>query len=401
MTSNMSRKKMLIIHHGTGLGGGLVALVALINILLEDYDIEVFCVHNSDAVEYLERSGLKVHIAKSKFYEKYYQLNIYSEASFSGILSLIRSTISFISYFISIFYYNDIELKKFSGKFDILYLNSLFLSDWMPAGKKYFKEIFIHVREPLKKGAFGFRRNIIRNVIKKYYSKIIYISKDNRDRVQIIKNSIVFYDPILPRYNDKVIIDTEKKYKYFCFVGGSQRIKGYDQVLKALKYLDSNIKVFFIGSMYEIEENIGSLQFRFRALFSKFLRETLPSLKEIIASSQNLIIVGKVENVFDYYENSIATICPFAKPHACLPILESLSVGKPVIISDVEGMDEFVNDSCSLIFKNGNYIDLAKKINDLSRNMNKNYFDDCLAHYKQLQLENSDISKFLNSNEKI
>jgi glycosyltransferase involved in cell wall biosynthesis len=67
------------------------------------------------------------------------------------------------------------------------------------------------------------------------------------------------------------------------------------------------------------------------------------SLMAILNQSNKIIKVGLVDNIFDYYRNSMVLLPRFSKPHASLSVLEAFYVGKPVIVSDVEGMDEIVN----------------------------------------------------------
>ena len=82
--------------------------------------------------------------------------------------------------------------------------------------------------------------------------------------------------------------------------------------------------------------------------------------------SEKIINIGLVDNIFDYYSTSLALISPFSKPHASLPVLEAFSIGKPVIVSNVTGMDELVNVNNGFIFKNGDEIALANAINKMA-----------------------------------
>lgn len=69
----------------------------------------------------------------------------------------------------------------------------------------------------------------------------------------------------------------------------------------------------------------------------------LEKLYLMLRTSPNVLLVGTVDNVLGYLDECHALISPFSKPHASLPILEAFYIGKPVIVSDVLGMKEFVD----------------------------------------------------------
>ncbi|WP_157956062.1 glycosyltransferase [Flavobacterium kingsejongi] len=363
MESGISKKKILIIHHGSGLGGGLVALIGLIKELKIDHDVSVFCVFDSDAVDYLKALNVTVYLSQSKFYKKYYNLFTHSAASYNNLMNSLKKIYLFFLSLLNIFFFSARELKKFNGKFDVLYLNSLFIADWIPVGRKYgFKKTVVHVREPLDSGFAG--KFWFRMLLKKYSDLIICVSKDNLKRINIKNKSICVYDPVVVR--ESQIVNLDIRDKNFIYLGGSQRIKGFEQLINSLEYLNDNIRILFLGPIDEITENYSSMNFKIRSVFSSYLRYDIKKLKLKFENSDKIIRIGKVNNVFDYYQNAIGIICPFAKPHACLPILEGLSIGKPFILSNVEGLNELPINDVFLQFKNGDYLDLANKINQMS-----------------------------------
>lgn len=359
------KKTVLVIHHGSGIGGGLIALVGLIEKMQDNFDITVLCIFNSNAVDYLIEKDIKVEVIEGKFYSKFYDLFVHSEANFSNIPNYLRSFKNLILYFLNMLFFSKRQLYKFKDKYDILYLNSLFLSDWLVWGKRIFKKTVIHVREPLAEGALGFRKGLIRSIIKRFCDQIVAISHDNADRLDLHFKTVVLLDPVLERPFKSLNIDFQ--YKYFVYVGGSQRIKGFQDLINCLEFLDPDIKIFFVGPTYEIKESEDTLFYKVRSLFSKYLRKDLRILKHKYLNSENLIKIGSTNDVFDYYNSALGLIAPFAKPHACLPILEAMSIGKSSLISDIDGMNEFVSHLPYQQYKTGNARDLANKINDFSK----------------------------------
>ncbi|MHC0447286.1 glycosyltransferase [Flavobacterium sp. 3-218] len=367
-------KNILIIHHGRGVGGGLIALLGLIEELKQKNNVHVLCVFDSEAVQYIQKLGVEVIIAKSKFYSNFYGIFVHSEASYFDIIDLCRNLKNLISFFLNKYIFAKKELSSLNINFDIIYLNSTFISDWALAAKKYKKQTFIHIREPLAKGVLGIRRSIIKNDIDKYCDKIIAISKDNALRVGLETKTTIVYDPVVVKGRSfSNAINQNPNFKHFLYMGGMQRIKGFEQLVQALPYLNENVRIYFLGGDFRFPDN----KFKRFVLFFDPYMWRINSLIKSLNKSKHIIKIGLVDNIFDYYANSLSLVSPFSKPHAALPVLESFSVGKPVIVSDIIGMDELVDLNNGLFFRNGNGKELASAINKMSTLNNSEYFNMC------------------------
>lgn len=367
-------KNILIIHHGRGVGGGLIALLGLLEELKIKNNVHVLCVFNSEAVQYIEKLGVTVTIAKSKFYSRFYGVFVHSEASYFDIIDCCRNLKNLITFFLSKYIYAKKELSNLNIEFDTIYLNSTFISDWALAAKKNKKQTCIHIREPLAKGIFGFRKGIIKNCINKYCDQIIAISNDNALRVGFEDRTKIVYDPVVMKGRSTSFqVDKNPNFKYFLYLGGMQRIKGFEQFVQSLPYLNENVRVYFLGGDFRFPNN--KLK-KFILFFDPYMWR-INSLIGNLNKSKHIIKIGLVDNIFDYYANSIALVSPFSKPHAALPVLESFSIGKPVIVSDIVGMDEIVDLNNGLFFKNGNGRELASAINKMANLDNSEYHDMC------------------------
>ncbi|CAD5344722.1 glycosyltransferase family 4 protein [Flavobacterium bizetiae] len=389
-------KKILVIHHGVGVGGGLIALLGLLEDLKTKYEVKVLSIFDSEASEYIRKTGVEVYFPKSKFYSKFYNLFIHSEASYFGIIYYIRNLKNLLTFFLSKYYFSKRELLNLNFEYDVVYLNSTFISDWSFGAKKNEKKVVIHVREPLAKGAVGLRKRLIRNTIIKYCDKVIAISKDNAHRVGLLKKTTIIYDPVVLKYRNttSVPITLETKYKYFLYLGGMQRIKGFEQLVNSLPFIDNDIKICFLGGGFTTSHNKIK---RLISLVDPYMWRINNLLKRL-DESDKIINIGLVDNIFDYYNNTIALISPFSKPHASLPILEAFSVGKPVIVSDIEGMNEIVTVENGFFFKNNNPKDLAEKINEFAKLDNekiKQLGDNAKNKYLSIVNNNPHIIKVL------
>jgi glycosyltransferase involved in cell wall biosynthesis len=378
-------KRILLIHHGTGLGGGLVALLGLIDELKKDYNVSVFCIFDSDAVEYIEQRGVNVIRPKSIiFYKYFYKIFSHTSAEYFNLLKYIFKLYKFLIYYVNKYFFSKIEYNCLLKDYDLVYLNSTFISDWAYYPSKNGKKVIVHIREPLKDNRKFIFYNLIRSNIKNNCNWIISITKDNAARLNILDRTTIIYDPIIKIRNKKENIlelnyEIDSKYKYFTYLGGSSRIKGFEQLVNSLKYLNNDVKIFFLGGY---TDKITSLNQFIKGLFDPYIFKSI-RLYKILEKSPNAIMIGKTADVFFYYKKSVATISCFSKPHASLPILESFFEGVPVIVSDVKGMDEFVKKNESgFFFINGNSSDLASKINYVA-NLNE----------KELILISSNIEK--------
>lgn len=375
-------KKILILHHAPIVGGALIALIGLVEELEKENEVIVFSIFEGEGVSYLENAGVKVIVPEAKFYQKRYSLFVHSAAAYFNIVDEWLKLKSLTYYFINKYFYALPALKEHLKEIDIVYLNSIFISDWAFAAKKLNKKVIVHVREPVSRNGIGYK--VIKNNIRRYCDKVIAVSKDNATRLDLKDLTSVVYDPVVMRNrnNDhKILLD--KKIKYFVYVGGDARIKGFEQLANALEYLDDNIRIFFLGGSNTYSSN--PLKRIIRKIIDPFAQKHM-YLHQKLKLSNKIIYVGLTDQVFSYYNNSSFLISPFTKPHACLPVLEAFSCKLPVIVSDVEGMDEIVDSSNGLFFTNNNPKSLAKQINYAASIDDKDYL---------LMSENS-FSKYLN-----
>lgn len=357
-------KKLLIIHHGEGVGGGLIALLGVIEELRMQYVVEVFCIFDSSATEYIRNKGVKVHLPISLFYKRVYRPFLHSDASYFNIIDFLRSFKNIGTYFLSKYLFAKKELNSIKFDYDLVYLNSTFISDWAYAGKELNKYTIMHVREPLAKGVLDLKYHLIRDTIRRNCDRVIAVSKDNSDRLDLINKTVVIYDPVVTQGRGvEIKIEPDKKIKYFLYLGGTQRIKGFEQLVKSLPYINKNVSIFFLGD--SSRQNSGKIKTMILFLLDPF-QWKLNSLINSLNGSDRIINIGLVDNVFDFYEKSLALVSPFSKPHASLPILEAFSIGKPVIVSNVSGMEELVNERTGFFFKNNKPKDLARAINKLA-----------------------------------
>ena len=113
-------------------------------------------------------------------------------------------------------------------------------------------------------------------------------------------------------------------------------------------------------------------------------------------SSQNVQFLGLLSNSIDYIKNCDVLISPFTIPHFSRPIMEAYACGKPVVVSDIDGMSEIVqegvtgylipnNDSKALAECLNRLADERKVLKELGRN-GGNYFKKVFAPEKNIEI---------------
>ena len=335
-----------------GIGGAPLSLLYLIERLdTSVYEPLVIFLNDSEVIELFKEKGISCKVLDQKtklfvhleaFWYKWYFLPM----AVCPLLSTIRV-------------YKKIAKEVYlEEKPDIIHLNSLFLFHWTRAAKELQIPIICHVREALAEGYFGIRKNLIRNILKKNATKIIAISNDNAKRLDIPEKTVVIYNFIDFNYFSRkpYILPNSEDKKYALYLGGQIRYKGFYTMVRSLKYLNENIIVKFAG-------------YYSKNLFHKNPIRTLFLHK--MRKSRNAIEVGVITNVPGEMRKSSVIIFPATKPHFARPVIEAGAMGKPVIISALEGNNEMVEDQINgLMFNSRSPGDLASKINNLLNDEN-------------------------------
>jgi len=359
----MDRKiKILFIHHAAGWGGAPISMIELIKSLDKNkFQVQVLLLKNSIVAEKLFENGIDFYLPTTFFYRKVYQYFCHLETSFLKWYHIFRFFKKSILWLLSRYFYAKKELRKFD--YDIVHLNSSVLTDWLaPAAKN--GKVIIHVRETFKKGKFDFLYYFFRHQINKYANKIIAISYDNAKRINIPEKTIVVYN--FAKTPEQKPSENSYFSKKFLYLGGSAEIKGFYTLVSALDYLDEDIKILFAGN-YVLHYSKNKLKIFLKKILGIDQQKKLALQK--IKSHKNAIEIGLTYNINFYLQECCCLISPFTVPHFSRPVIEAFLHKKPVIVSDVEGMDEIVtHNENGIIFKTDDAKSLANAINFIARN---------------------------------
>jgi len=138
--------------------------------------------------------------------------------------------------------------------------------------------------------------------------------------------------------------------KKIIYVGGGGSIKGFDFLLDSLRLVRTNNFVLYMAGSYSEKQ-----------------RKKIIKLK----SNANIKILGEVNGIESYIEDSDFLLLPIRAAHFCRPAIEAGLCGKSFLISDLEGINEFaINNINCLRFKKDSTDEFAQKIDFLFENEN-------------------------------
>lgn len=393
-------KKILFIHHASTWGGAPNSMIKLIeNLDKEKYEAEVLLMKTSVVSERLKNKGIKYSIAKSVFYNKFYHYFPHIEFEYLKWFQILKFTKLALYWFLSRYYFAKRELDR--HEFDIVHLNASVLTDWMAPAKKSGK-VVIHIREPLRKGSFNAINIFLLNQMRRYADHIIAISNENANRINIPhKTSVVYNYSNIENLNELEI----GKYSShsILYVGGSERSKGFQNMVDALQFINKGIIVYFAGyySMV-LSENKNDISSKIKRIIKKMLFRKEAELFQKIQNSQKAMIVGLIPEINAYLDKSVCLVSPFTIPHFSRPIIEAFARRKPAIATNIDGMNEMIEDGHNgILIPNGDSKALASAINylcenpDVAKKMGDNGYD--VAKYKFSQNNINQISTIYNN----
>ena len=370
-------KKIVYIQHASEFGGSVMSLF---------YILEGFKKYYKDEIR-----PIVVFSKKNKHIENFYQKNGYATKFFStiytyehtqalvynlyNIFSLYKELLQLFNLIRS--YNRTIKIIE-ELKPDIVHLNSIVLLGSAIALKRKNIPFIWHVREHSKKGIFGLRRFIIKKIISKSNSRLIFISNSDRASWGNPINSEVIYNFVDFNKFDynlakKSLIGgvkiPENGFKIL-FLGGVNKIKGTIYLIKAIselqrKYKIDDVILLFAGGNYVMPNSI----------FYKFIRYILPFFNmhtysqqidnEILKSKfpSNFIKLPFINNVEDLFIDSDLLIFPSIRPHFARPIMEAMVMKKPVIGSNLEGVKELIiNDFNGILITPKSHLEIMNSV---------------------------------------
>ena len=217
-------------------------------------------------------------------------------------------------------------------------------------------KLVIHVHSDFTSGQKeSFKNRLLEKIGISLLSKIdrvIYVSESMYNHSKV-KNKVYIPNAIVgSRLPNDLTRHTDMP--TFLMFGWSPKVKGVDIAVKAINYLNDELhtkaKLLLVHSKKGTDELFGFLQ-------SKGI-DTNNDLKYVE-------LLTPTENVFDYYLRSNVFISSSRSEGFSYSILEALSIGMPVIMSDIEGTKWASKYGSVFSYKAESYYELALKMKEL------------------------------------
>lgn len=340
-------KNILFIHHYGGYGGAGISLINNIEMLKDDYRITVILPSYPDD---MRNELLRLNVKVIEFNDVIGTVPIYSGGSDFWKPSMYKSIFK-------IFGFNKFLNKIIkTDNYDFVLVNSITLF-WVGFKKNIqFEKLGCFVRETRDKRK-KISNILIKKIINKYFSKIFFISEFDKNTYEDRRSKSKYYliNDCMKKVN--FIKSKNKNSLNLLFLGGYQKIKGLDILLKALNYLNNkDIKLSIAGDT-EIK--------------SSYANKIHKSINTLNKKGMNIKVIGTVKNASDMYNDTDILIFPSRKPHQSRPLFEAGFYKIPVIITENEIVNERIENGFNgFKFEARNFKSLSRKIKLFIKNPN-------------------------------
>lgn len=348
----MDDQRILQIINSSGLGGA----ETIVEGIIKKTKHPVFCLHK-DKVDKFKGLLSKIYFGTKTGYYKFNPLIL---NKLNQVIKEKNVRILHVHLATSLFY--ALLIKKFNPSIKIIYHEH--------------GEIFTEKKLQFFLKMFKSKINLFIAVSKATKQQLIKKANIPQEKIIVLSN---FVD--LDKFNiEHITRDTQNERKKFGiksnlfvigFIGRLTEIKGCEYLIRSLPYLKFDYKVIIAG------EGI--------------LKNKLKDLTKKLAIENNIIFLGYTPAPESVYPLLNVITIPSLNESFSLSAIEAMSMGIPVIASNVDGVNELVIDrKTGLLFKKTDYKNLAEKLNLLNNNkkLRDNIIKTSLRYSEKYSLKN-------------
>ena len=335
-----TRKKILFIHHGKGLGGAPLSLLYLIQsldksryqpVVLFLYDSEIINLYKTNGIEVLGPTNTLDFPHTKIWWFRWYHLPYLART--------IKSTCKTL-FFTARHWLNQV-------KPDIVHLNTSSLIAWGVAAHRMGIPVVWHIREPLADGYLGLRKWLVRTVVGRYATAIIPICKNDAKPWQHAPKTNVIYNAVDPQRFDATRSGDEfcrqhnlnPKNPIMLFVGGLSEEKGTlpiiniaKQVIKLLPHTQ-----LVIAGQGDFTGTASGIRRVFPA--ARYQRHVQRALRTL---GHSVHVLGPIHDIPAAMAASAVVLFPATVGHFARPVIEAGFMQKPVVASNLPPLNELV-----------------------------------------------------------
>ena len=233
MTDN--KKKILFVHHGSGMGGAPQLLLKfLVRLDLEKYNPVIWCIRKSSASELFESHGFKVIINQNAC--PFLHIS-------DGFYGVRHPHLVFRMSWGQIKSYRTAKEIFNAEQPDIIYLNSIVIPGILKAAYEFPAEVIVNVLEAVCDGYTGFRKKLLISKSLKWGDKFVFMLKSEAEKwgAADASNITVVYDFIETEKFRNISPNNELREKYSIknesfligYLGRFTKAKGVHHLLRA------------------------------------------------------------------------------------------------------------------------------------------------------------------------
>jgi len=368
-----SKKKILFVHHGSGMGGAPQLLLKfLIRLDKNKYEPVIWCIRKSSASDLFESYGFKVIINQNACPFLHISDGFYGVRHPHLVIKMICG--QFTSYRTAKKIFQSVNP-------DIIYLNSVVIPGVLRAAAAFPAKVVVNVLESVCDGYTGFRKKILINRSLKWGDYFVFMLKSEAEKWGVADkpNITIVHDFIETEKFRKIIQSNELREKYSVkketfligYLGRFTKAKGVHHLLRALgiiKRKGYHFHALLVGPVPQpTEKNI-------RAKFSKLLgkKSYIKQLQEIIKTENldaNVTFTGEITNVAKVVAQFDVLAAPFTEPHFSRLCGEAAAAGKVITAFDICGPgEEIIDKSTGFLIKPFDEKQFAEKLEFLINN---------------------------------
>jgi len=360
----MSDKKILFIHHGTVIGGAPTSLRnTLLGLKQVGFtNLKVLCLY-PPMREFFASAAVPTDVMHNappqivgRFLIGWYQF---------GLRFLYGVAREFLAWR----FYLELRYKLKTERPDIVHLNSSILLSTALIAKSLGLTVVWHVREYLQGGDWNLKKRFAGWLIRRLADQVICISEteaaslgtDTYDNIRVVYNFVDLYR-FQPDKGRSKSFREELALNEGCFVvaslGGISQHKGIDQLLEALLYTPKHLHLVVAGSeLIEKQATIKGWRFLFWSVEDALVRwgwksrrqwfyeQRVERIYNQLGDAQHRVhFLGVLEDVVPLLDACDLLIFAGTMPHFPRPVFEAWAMGKSVLVFDMLGISDHVQE---------------------------------------------------------
>lgn len=341
--------RILYFHHAGGLGGAPVSLLYLIRELPSDRFETVVCsLAGGEVIPFFREQGVNAFVDT--------KLSAFGHVNggwypLTNLKSIVRMLLALLRFPSSVARTIRVVRRE---RPDLVHLNSLVLTPQAVACRLARVPFIWHVREAAQTGHCGFRRAILRWMVRTLPDRVICICHDNAERLRLpaAKSRIIYNFVDFTKFNrnldgtrilKELGIRSNKKVILYC--GGTSQIKGGYFVPEALRILSKRYPDFvcIVGGHMTPPGLEGRRLDRLLERRDTPLVQSLEAFRKL-EHDGFAVITGFRTDMPELLSACDCLIFPSPVAHFARPIIEAGAMAKPAIASRLGGVEEVVLD---------------------------------------------------------